>query len=458
MGLWDTIRDVGGAVSAVAGVFDIFSDDGPQGPNPNVATFSWLQQRVNAAEQVRQLGWQAWMAGQMAHQHVAAAAIANKESADLTSAAEVQDRLVGYHASVSGHQEAVAAVQDLVAGHHTAVGVHQRAEGAHQRSVGAHQRSVGVFQGDEARRRAAAAVTRGELLTGDLERRYTGTQATYDRAAANAAADKDSARINAKAASAAAAATITRAQVAIERATTRARQSTAGLRLQAAQGGLRSSSFTESGTSAIQEDLALTVREQNATIAGARARASAALAQAGVVDRRAEAALDFASAQHGIGMGQAAADYTRGQLQVDDLSAQAQQWGLQAAQSGLQADASDLAAGRSDLAAGRSDIASQQAGVQAAGTRLDATRSDIASQQAGVQAGATRTAAEAAGLRASGSILAAQGAQIQQDFFRTQAELGTYFLQQQPGVEEYGGQEDILQRMSTRHDTQEDRV
>lgn len=388
MGVFSTLRDIAGGVAAVAGVIDIFSGDERQGPNPEVATFNWLQSRVNAAEQVRQLGWQAWMAGEQAHQHVAAAAIAFQQQGNLEDAADVQDRMVGYHGAVAGHQRAVSA-----------------------------------FQSGEAIRRAEGAVTRGELLTGDLERRYTGVQATYDRTEAMASADRDAARIQAKTAQATAAATITRAEVAIQRATTSARQQVAGLRLSAAQGGLASSSYTGSATAAVNEDLALTLREQNAVKAGAAARAAGAEAQVGITDRRTQAALDFASAQHGIGMGAAAADFTRGQLQLDDLSAQAQQWGFQAAQS--------------NIAAGRSDIAGAQAGVQA---------------------GATRIGAEAAGLRGSGQLLGARGQQIQQDFFRTQAQIGTHFLQQQPGVEEYGGQEDILQRMSTRHDPQEETV
>ena len=389
---WGDIGDIGRAVSGVAGILDIFGGDEPQGPNPNVATFNWMQQRINGAEQVRQLGWQAWMAGQQANSANAHAALAYRQQGDLLDAADLSDDMAAHASNQAGQTRAQAA----------------------------HTRTQGANMAERSRTLSERATAMVGVLGRDLQRGYTAAQAAYDRTEALVASDTKAARTQAKTAAAVAGATIERAQVAIERATIQARQNVSSLRLQAAQGGLRSSSFTESGTAAIGEDLALTVREQRAVQAGARARAAGAAAQAEIVADRGGAQLAYATTQHANAMGAAADRYTRGQHQLDDMSLAARDWGTRAAGAEVAAQALDVQAAGQDLAAGRF---THQAQTQ-------------------------RTGAEGQALRASDHLLAARGAEIQQDFFSTQAAIGTHFLQQQPGVEEYGGQQQILEGMT----------
>ena len=408
MAFWDTVSRVTQGIAGVAGVLDILGGDDAQGPNPNVATFTYLQGRVNAAEQVRQLGWQAWMAGQQANSANAHAAMAFRQQGDLLDAADLSDDMAAHSAVQAGQT---------------------RAQAAHTRT-----------QGADAAERSRVLSGRAEAMVGvlgrDLSRGYTAATAAYDRTSALVAADTKAAEVQAETAAAVAGATIERAQVAIERATVQARSNVSSLRLQAAQGGLASSSFTQSGAAAIGEDLALTVREQRAVQAGARARAAGAAAQAEITADRGAAHLAYATTQHANAMGAAADQYTRGQMQVDDISLAARTWGTRAA---------------------GAEVAAQGLDVQAAGL-------DLQGERFGHQAQTQRTQAEGAAVRASDQLLAARGAEIQQDFFSTQAAIGTHFLQQQPGVEEYGGQQSILEGMqltSSAHEgqtQQEDRV
>ena len=100
MGWWDTVTDIAQGIGGLVSLFD----DGPEPPrpNPHTATYNWLQQRVNAAESVRQLGWQAWMQGQQADLYGQMAGVQGQVAdhtrdlgAHRTAGADLYDRYAG---------------------------------------------------------------------------------------------------------------------------------------------------------------------------------------------------------------------------------------------------------------------------------------------------------------------------------------------------------------------------
>lgn len=329
MGWWSTVTDIAQGVGAVA---SLFGGDEPSGPNPKVATWNFVQQRTNAAETIRQLGWQGWMSGLQAEHTFAGLPI-------LGDQALLQEQTGDW---MEGHAANLHAKADMLGG------VYDR-----------------------------------ERL-----RRYGAVNAAYERTAAYTTADVKAAKASASAAQAAAGAAITRAEVAIKRAVIGHKLEMGALKLGQAQAGLRSSSYQVTQGAHLDQMLALTVSEQEAVKSAAGARAAAAGVHAQTAEDRAAATMEFALGEHGRQMGAAADWFTQAESGRTDMRHQATQWGLKAA---------------------------------------------------GADVGARQTRHGAAGQALQGI-----GQTIQADFFQTQAQIGSWFLQNQPGVEEYGGSPDLF--------------
>ena len=272
MGFWNTVTEIAAGVGAVS---SLFGGDEPRGPNPRVATFSWMQQRVNAAEQIRQLGWQAWMADRTSE-------LKFRQAGHILDTADVHDQ----SAALAGHN-------------------------------------------------AAALNAKADMLGGvyDRERlaRYGAANAVYSRTKAFVEADTKVAKAQANAAQASAASAITRANVAIERATIGFKRDMGALKLSQAQAGLRSSSFQQTEGAHMQKMLDLTITEQNAIKAAAGARAQAATASAQATIDRGAATLEFATGEHGRAMTRAADWFTQAESGRWDMRLDAMKWGIQAA-------------------------------------------------------------------------------------------------------------------------------
>ena len=278
MSFWNTIGNIVGIAGTVAGILDPGPDTRP---NQRVASYNWYQQRVNAAEQVRQLGWQAWLAGENA--------TLTREGADLT-------------AERAGVQGQAADWQD---------------------------------------KRARTLHAKADLMAGvhvrELHRRYGATNAAWQRTAAFVKADTKAAKANAQAARKAADAAIVRADVAVQRAQINQKMEAGNLKLGEAQSGVRASSYHRQMAAHSEDMLALTEREQDAAKSAASARAAAATTAAETAEARGKAALAFALGEHKRGIDSAADWYYQAEAGRQDLREQAMQHGLQAAATRTQA-------------------------------------------------------------------------------------------------------------------------
>ena len=168
MGWWDTVTDIATGVGAVVGLFD----DGPSAPrpNPHTATYNWLQQRVNAAENVRQLGWQSWMQGQQADLYGQVAGIQGlvaDHTRDLgahrTAGADLYDRYAGVLDAQQDVFSRRASIQDQMVDLHNRRGANLVGRSHVEMNLAAiasGRAALSIAQGGISRQRADIAVNR----------------------------------------------------------------------------------------------------------------------------------------------------------------------------------------------------------------------------------------------------------------------------------------------------------
>ena len=401
MDLWETIRGGLDIVSTVAGIFD----DGPEAPRPNpyTSTFNYVQQRVGAAESVRQLGWQAWMAGKQAD-------LLRRQGTNVTERADLYDRrsrIVGQGADVMRGR---ADLSNRKAGD-----AYRRGDNLRARAGDAWSRS-GVL-------RARAQVMEG-LADRMLSRGQDAANAAYERTMGFAAADRQQAVNDQKAAKVALDAAVGKAETAIARANIKYTQAVGTIELGQAQAGLRTSSYTAQATGLAAQERNLAVTDQRLSQKAARGRYQSAVDKGAVTRMRAGITERFAGGQRTRALDEAADRFTQAGFAVEDMAHQATQWGLQAAEGWQAAD---------------------EAVTTGMGHTFDAQTKWLAAAGQDVEADALANQAGATRLQGEGLTLAGRGQEIQQDFFQTGAEIGRYFLGHQPDVTQYGGTEEILQ-------------